>query len=65
MFADGTFDQFMYGLFHIFRFGSFQFGIELSQSFCNSSVQYHIRVCNRCCRTKHTELKFVSGKCKW
>ena len=65
VFLNGSLNQFMNCMFHIFRSYTIKLFGKLVKSFRNSCIQYNIRVCNRSSRTKHTELEFVSGKCKW
>ena len=65
VFLNSSLNQFMNCMFHIFRSYTIKLFCKLVKSFRNSCIQYNIRVCNRSSRTKHTELEFVSGKCKW
>ena len=64
MIFDGFLEKCMYCAFHLFFRNIFKSCAELGENFCNSSVQYDVRVCNGCCGTKHTEFEFVSGECK-
>jgi len=65
MLFNGLLKKCMYCAFHFFFRNILKSCAEFCKNLCNSGIQYDVRVCDRCCRTKHTELKFVSGKCKW